>query len=231
MGTMARNGLNLSMWDSLRHTQAGSPGGTLGQAMFAKTPADAPRTVTIGTKLDQEFGALFADHLADGRNERGGTLVINHQGGFELIHQGASRSGNHFFPDLDAPSGQVTAGTFHTHVETENLLKSPDNPKGLADVAPGGGDIAFALEHQLHVNIVRANGMDFMLVRTQQTPEDVNPDQVRADYQRELDARTVSGRTVRTSDDVTQELAREFADKYGFAYYEGKNGSFTRVGP
>ena len=205
---------------------------TLGQALYAKTPADAPLKINVGPHLEERFAALTKAHQDEGsKKERGGTLVVNKSGVFELVNEGRGGADNFFLPNLKAGDGATVVGTFHTHVDTDRLSTSESNPKGYINKAPGGGDIAYALENKLDFTIVKAPGTEFMLVRTEATPAKVDGDALRAEYQKALNEGTVSGNRIRSEEAVTQELARDYAKKYGLAYYEGKDGVFTRVEP
>lgn len=201
------------------------------EATLAQSPADAPLVITVDPALQNRFDALLKDQLAEGKNERGGTLVWAPSGKWELANEGSSNSGHHFYPDLKVAGDHTAVGSFHTHVQTDVLDRSPDNPKGLSDVAPGGGDIAYFLENKQSVAIVHSANKEFLLLRTDSTPANVDADKLRREHQAELDAGKIVGRKVYSEAEVTQRLASEYAQKYGFAYYEGENGTFKRVVP
>jgi hypothetical protein len=199
-----------------------------------KSPADAPRQVAVTPQLRLQFELLWNAHRAEGANERGGTLAMNKQSGtIELVNPGVSTLGNHYAPDLNVDGSRQVVGVFHTHFDKDFVQKDASNPLGLSNTAPGGGDFAWALEHNTDVNVVHAASKDFMFVRTSQTPSLSTADatKLRADYQAELDSAIRPGRFVMSNEVVTQRLARDYAAKYHLAYYEGTDGVFTRVMP
>jgi hypothetical protein len=201
---------------------------SLSEATLAQSPADAPLVIAVEPALQKKLDALFQDHLAEGKNERGGTLVWTPSGQWDIANAGASRSGNIFHPNLKVPADHTVVGSFHTHVQRDILSQSPT---GLADVAPGGDDIAYMLEKRHDVAIVHAANKEFLLLRTDGTPANVDADAIRREHKQELNAgKMVAGR-VYSEEGVTQRLAREYAQKYGLAYYEGDNGTFKRVWP
>jgi hypothetical protein len=200
------------------------------EATLAESPADAPLVISVDPAVQKKFEALFKEHLAEGPkgNERGGTLVWAPSGKWALVNEGASKSGNFFLPNLKVPPDHSVVGSFHTHVQADKWARSST---GLSDVAPGGDDIAYMLDHKHDVVIVHAADKEFLLLRTDGTPANVDTDKIRREHKTELNAGTMANGRVHGSDEVTQRLAKEYAEKYGLAYYEGKNGTFNRVWP
>lgn len=201
-----------------------------------KRPADAPLQVKVPPELQMQFYEMWALHALEGKNERGGTLALNkdtHQ--IELVNTDRSSIGDHFNVDLDVDGSHQVVGTFHTHLDRDPVIKdAKTNPKGLSDTAPGGGDFAFALEKRLDFCVVQAVTTEFMFVRTAETPARFSADdtqRLKEEYQKAYDAGIGTGTFRRANEDVSQRLAGELAAKYHMAYYEGKDGVFTRVVP
>lgn len=187
-------------------------------AVPPRSPQDAPAQVDL-SELQAQFDELWKRTSPAGGDtrEHGGTLVTDRQGNLKLTRVGNGAK-DAFEPDLATGPGEIVRGIFHTH---------PKEFAGQAGLGFSARDTAYLFEKDLNVTIAQSGRDQFMYLRTAETPE--------------LDFRTVEEAHLRRMavswgqgvpiTEYTRQAARESARAYGLAYYEGKDGVFTRVAP
>jgi hypothetical protein len=193
-----------------------------------KTPEDAPDCINLKC-INGDMQKSWSQSLPNGKaQEHGGTLVADADGNISMINKGAGEEGA-FLPDTEnIPEGQTLLGTFHTHpYGRENILT-----KG-ATTPQSGGDFAWLLDQDNpteQLGIVQSNSKQFMLLKTQQvTTRDVGYYQSWQDGADALNNLQMSKGVGFSA--ASRQTTINYAEKYGFAFYEGEDGIFTKVKP
>jgi hypothetical protein len=189
------------------------------------TPADAPTTIRISPELNKDMNRLWGDSLPGGKaHERGGTLAFDTATGeLVMVNEGGngSTSGT-FSPNLTVNTSTHTmAGVFHTHPY--------DASEGAMENVPfSAGDVSGMINDGTHIEVVQSGDTQFMLVQTGATPTSVSAATVQAEFDTAFDKARDAGASF---EEANQAATKELAEKYNFAYYEGRNGTFNRVSP
>ena len=192
------------------------------------TPGDAPFEVRLPARLQADFQRLWKDSFPDKAHERGGTLVVDRATGeLALVNEkGLGSSERRFIPDLRVDQSKYRAvGTFHTHPEFDQF-----GPNGLGDASFGGGDLQWFFENLRGTHIVQGAETQYMVAFTRETPPQVDTDELKRRAQQRLNELT-SGRRILTPADAVHQVMKEMAAELKLAYYEGKDGTLTRVIP
>lgn len=191
------------------------------------SPSGAPSSVTFTSGTQNFFDRQWDNSLPGGYpDEQGGTLVfdrdtglirlVNLEGGFSF-----SRGGGTFTPDrYVGDSAEIgTLGVFHTHPYSAA-------EGGYTGVSFSGGDFAAMFEAGDTMEVVQSGDQQFMLLRTEKTPTNLDP----AVVGERVDARFESLLDRGYDFAEASNLAAEWgAREYGLAYYEGSNGTLNRV--
>lgn len=204
-----------------------------------RTPADAPREISVPYALNARFEELRSDHLAQAQatdqfgKERCITLVRDKATGELVPMHELVGTGKHCEPNLNIDTSRFDlVGSFHSHVNLKQVVP-PIDPADPA-LSFSGGDVVFQSQQKLPVSILQASAdKQFMLVRTEASAV-LSVEQgaaIKAEYQRQLDHVSGGGRNLQGFEYATRRLAKDMARDHGFALYEGKNGTFTRVEP
>ena len=191
------------------------------------SPADAPPSVTFTSGTQALFDRQWDRSLPDGYpDEQGGVLVYDPDTGVvrltntqEAYSFGAD--GGSFTPDryVGDPDETATLGVFHTHPYSEA-------EGGYTGVSFSGGDFAAMLAEGDTMAVVQSGDRQFMLLRTAETPEGLDPAMVQDRIDNRFEALLERGHSF----DEASRLAAQFgAREYGMAYYEGSGGTLTRV--
>lgn len=188
----------------------------------AASPSDAPRSVQFSSGVQQTFQEQWINSLPGGNAlEQGGTLTFNRETGTIGVTNlgGHGSTAGTFSPDYSLSDRQNLAGVFHTHPYSEA-------EGGFRDVSFSGGDIGIMLQEGHQMAVVQSGDTQFMILRTDATPAGLDGRAVAA----EVDARfeELLGNGVDFAE-ASRTAAQEAADKYGLAYYQGSNGSLTRI--
>lgn len=206
---------------------AQNQGATFAQDLFGtRSPADAPPSVTFPEGLNERFQTQMNNSLPGGyADEQGGTLtydkgfgtlgLANPEGAFDF------GGGGSFTPDRDLsnPDTFGVLGAFHTHPYSEA-------EGGFTGVSFSGGDVATMLAQGDTMAVVQSGDRQFMLVRTAQTPANVDHQAIA----NQIDDR--SAQLQRQGVDfvtANNQAVEEAAQRLGLAYYEGSNGTLNRV--
>jgi type VI secretion system secreted protein VgrG len=183
-----------------------------------RTCKDAPKTVTIPKSVNDELGKLWGDSFPGGKSqEQGGTIVEDDKGNLSVVNTGSGDSGS-FMPNRNVPSGQKVIGICHTHPYDES-------EGGYTGVSFSGADIAIAANER-EPDYVQSGDKQFMIMPTDETPNNVDYDQLNKDQNARIKELTDSGKSL---DEASRIAAKETAQKYKMAYYEGSNGVLDRV--
>ena len=182
-----------------------------------------PQTIRVSTDLTKVFKEAMANSFPNGRSlEQGGTLVRDKETGEVSLFVGNSKgTSGSIALDRNVPAGQEVLGGFHTHPYDKS-------EGGHTNVSFSGGDFAVMIIRGDSISFVQSGEGQFMLLRTPKTPANVDYVQLR-DGQNARQLALV--RTGKSFEEASRILAREAAEKYGLAYYEGKNGKLDRVYP
>jgi type VI secretion system secreted protein VgrG len=187
-------------------------------------PQYAPERIDLSA-LQPDFDIQWANSFPGGRSlEQGGTLVSDNVGNVSMIHPGGvpGESTDHTFrPDRSAGPGQKLLGVFHTHpyASTEG---------GYTGISLSGGDAANLINDGWNVMIAQSGNEQFMYLRTGLTPRHVDGNAVKNARDQRVRQLMQQGLSASNASKVA---AKETAQTYGLAYYEGTNGVFTRVYP
>jgi Arc/MetJ-type ribon-helix-helix transcriptional regulator len=195
-----------------------------GMGTIPPTLQDAPTQIDVSA-LQPGFDREWANSFPGGRShEQGGTLVSNKAGDVKMIHPGGlpgqSTSGS-FRPDLSAGPDEKLLGIFHTHPydSTEG---------GFTGVSLSGGDAGYLINKAQNAIIAQSGNEQFMYLRTGATPSHVDWTAVNNAQNQRVQQLTAHGLSFSAA---SKAAAKEAAQTYGLAYYEGTNGVFTRVYP
>jgi hypothetical protein len=190
------------------------------------SPAGAPPSVTFPDGVNERFQEQWDNSLPGGyADEQGGTLtydkmfgtlgLTNLEGGFSF------GGGGSFTPDrsLSSPDAFGVLGAFHTHPYSQT-------EGGFTGVSFSGQDVATMLAQGDTLAVVQSGDEQFMLVRTDETPTNIDPQAVG----NQIDARSAELQR-QGVDFVTanNQAVQEAADRLGLAYYAGSDGTLDRV--
>ena len=184
------------------------------------TPADAPATLEI-SGMQNDFNSLWNKSFPGGfAQEQGGTIVSDASGNINIVNM-TSGSAGLFTPDINVAPGQSVQGIFHTHPYDQSM-------GGHTGVSLSGADAACLINDRYNFVIAQSGTQQFMYMRTDATPARVDYTQLSNEQNARLSELIGHGMSF---SDASKQSARETAQKYGLAYYEGANGSFHRVYP
>jgi hypothetical protein len=184
-------------------------------------PQYAPEQIDLRA-LQRDFKTLWDNSFPGGRSrEQGGTLVSNNVGNVSMIHPGGGKRDS-FHADVRTDPDQKLLGVFHTHPydSTEG---------GYTGVSMTGADAASLINnHAWNVIIAQSGDEQFMYLRTGVTPLYVDGNAVKNARDQRVRQLIQQGQSVSKA---SKDAARETAQAYGLAYYEGIEGVFKRVYP
>ena len=183
------------------------------------TPGDAPETINL-SGMQSDFDSLWNNSFPGlgGATEHGGTIVSDASGNLSIVNTGAGTSTT-FSPDLNVGPGQTAQGVFHTH---------PYN-QGDSGISLSGGDAAALINDGMSIEVVQSGSEQFMYMRTAESPAYVNADELNNTHNARIAQLQLENNM--SFSDASKIAARETAQAYGLAYYEGSNGVLRRVYP
>jgi hypothetical protein len=157
--------------------------------------------------------------------EQGATITFDKKTGkisTENVGGLGSTSGS-FNPNLAVKDPKTTGvlGIFHTHPYDKS-------EGGFTGVSLSGGDAAYMINNKQNVIVAQSGTKQFMYLRTDKTPASVDFTKLNDSQNARIAALVTKGYTF---DAASRVAASETATKYGLAYYEGSNGTLTRVNP
>lgn len=210
-------------------------------ATIPKDCKDAPKAIQIPADLQKQFKQQWDNSFPGGKSqEHGGTLVrcttppsggtdpassatktCPPQSAVSMVNAGSGKnpSSGSFSPDLNVASGAQVIGVFHTHPYDKS-------EGGDTDVSLSGGDAAYMINQKDPAIIAQSGDGQFMFLRTEKTPANVDFDTLN-DQQNARTSELVKGG--KSFSEASQIAAKETAQKYNLAYYEGKDGVLRRV--
>lgn len=203
-----------------------------------KTPAAAPREISVPFAVNARFEALRQAHLDQARKtdnfgkERCTTLVREKATGELTQINEVVGTGKSCEPQLTVDESKYElVGSFHTHVNLKQAFPGVDPAD--PNLAFSAGDVVFQSQQKYPISIAQGADRQYMLVRTEATRvfTEAEAAAVKAEYAKQLNAASGGGGRLQGFEDVTLRLAKDLAEKNGFALYEGTNGTFTRVEP
>jgi hypothetical protein len=203
--------------------KAGKPDGLIGRHDIAAAllkPARPANALTIidfssmQVDLDRLWSASFPNGAAQ---EQGGTLVLDAYGNIRIVNMKSGTS-NSISYDFNVGSGNTVIGVFHTHPYDSGVTGTFSG----ADIANLINDI------RRSISIVQSGTEQFMLIKTDATPTSVDSAELSKTYSARIAELRANGESF---SDALKIAARETAQAYGLAYYEGSNGIFHRVYP
>ena len=194
------------------------PPPVINPASLPATGNAAPSTVTYPASVNQSMHTSYSNSFPGGKSqERGGTLVRGADGQVRVVNESSGTTGT-FSPNRSIGPTDQMMGTYHTH---------PYDPSegGHQGVSFSGADIAYAAAHKEPI-IVDAGNKQFMITPTQATTG--TSASINSDWNAEFSKQLNAGASMQ---DASAAASKAVAKKYDMAYYEGKNGTFTRVTP
>lgn len=200
-------------------TPANNGCATCAGSMPTTTSADcpsAPSTVTLPPEIDTAMQDSYTNSFPGGSSqERGGTLVRDGSGNVTVVNEGSGTSGT-FSPDRNVARGQTIVGTYHTHPYDAS-------EGGHQGVSLSGADIAYANRHNEPI-YVDSGTKQFMIMPT--TATSATDAQINNTWDTEYASQLGAGASIQDASAAATMLT---AQTYGMAYYEGDNGTLTKV--
>jgi len=198
--------------------QPAPPSSVIDPASLPATGNAAPSTVTYPANVNQAMQTAYSNSFPGGKSqEQGGTLVRGADGQIRVVNERPGTSG-FFSPNrIVGPTDQII-GTYHTH-------PYDSSEGGHVGVSFSGADIAYAAAHKEPI-LVDAGNQQFMITPTQATTG--TSATINSDWNTEFSKQLSAGASMQ---DASKAASRAVARKYNMAYYEGTNGTFTRVVP
>ncbi len=190
------------------------------------SPSDAPQTISVSPEVQAVFDEQWANSLPGGKSlEQGGTLVRNKETGEISIQNigGLGSTSGSFSPNtqLADPEKYEVLGVFHTHPYDAS-------EGGHTNVSLSGGDAGYMINEGQSIIIAQSGQGQYAYVRTAETPDNVDYIALNEAQNNRVVELMGEGKSF---SDASRQAALETADAYGLAYYEGSNGTFTRVDP
>jgi hypothetical protein len=182
------------------------------------TPADAPARVALPPQLNTAMQTSYKNSFPGGKSqERGGTIVKDDHGNIKVVNE-QSGTGGTYSANRNVAANETIIGTYHTHPydKTEG---------GYQGVSFSGADIANSVYYK-EPKYVDAGSKQFMLVPTQQTTG--TSSEITRSWNSEYATLLKSGKSIQ---DASSGATKAVAKKFNLAYYEGTNGTLTRVSP
>lgn len=205
---------------------ASNPASPSSEFAIPKTPAAAPKTINFSPDTQAVFNAQWKASFPGGTSkEQGATITFDKKAGTvstENIGGTGSTSGS-FSPDLNVKNPKTTGvlGIFHTHPYDKS-------EGGFTGVSLSGGDAGYMINGKQNIIVAQSGAKQFMYMRTAKTPASVDFTKLNDSQNARIAALVTKGYTF---DAASRVAASETATKYGLAYYEGSNGTLTRVNP
>lgn len=166
--------------------------------------------------VDQAMQTSFTNSFPGGTSqERGGTLVTDASGKVRVVNEGSGTSGT-FSPNRNVGSTQTIIGTYHTHPYDAS-------EGGHRGISMSGADINYAIYHNEPIYVDSGN-KQFMIMPTSATS--ATSAQVNSTWDAEFQSQLASGASFQ---DASSAATNKTAQTYGMAYYEGDNGTLTKV--
>lgn len=158
--------------------------------------------------------------------EQGGTIVTDRSGRLSIQNLGGVEyKEGEFEPNLNLkdPANYSVIGTFHTHPY------DADGHPSHEDVSFSSADSQYLMMMPINFSVVQSGKSQFMYLRTKETRSDVGPYDIIV-YQNDRTS-YLRNKEKMPFDKASRIAAKEAAEKYHFAYYEGSNGTLHRVYP
>ncbi len=187
-----------------------------------KNCEDAPKCVNIPDDVNKKMGEQWGKSFPGGKSqEQGGTLVRDKDGNLKVVNTDtASSTGGTFSADEKVPADTKMVGVFHTHPYDKS-------EGGMTNVSFSGGDIANVINNSNRdMGIVQSGDGQFLIMKTAETPASVDYDKLNQDQNDRVAELQKGGKSF---DEASRIAAKETAQKYKMAYYEGKDGVLNRV--
>lgn len=191
-----------------------------------KSPAAAPKTLRFSAANQKVFNNLWSQSFPAGKSkEQGGTLAFDKKTGTVSIQNlgGSGSTSGSFSPNntLNDPKKDAVLGAFHTHPY--------DKTEGsYTGVSLSGGDAAYMINEKHNLIVAQSGTKQFMYLRTAKTPAHVDFNALNDAQNARIGVLTSKGMDFAVA---SRQAASETATKYHLAYYEGSNGTLTRVNP
>ena len=194
-----------------------------------KNCASAPQTIHIPKNVNDKMNQQMKGSFPGGHSqERGGLIVADDKGNLSMINtaQKASDTSGAFTPDRTVPDGYSKVGLFHTHPydHTEHPF-DPNGPGGPTGVSFSGQDMAIAA-NESEPSYVQSGDRQFLALPTEETPKNLDYQAVNDAQNQRIQDLVDEGKSVPQASRIA---ANETAQKYGMAYYQGKDGVLSRV--
>ncbi|HEU4578777.1 MAG TPA: hypothetical protein VFS67_11020 [Polyangiaceae bacterium] len=187
-------------------------------AALPATGSAAPKTMTYPPVVIQAMKTSYANSFPGGKSqERGGTIVRGADGQIRVVNEGTGTGGT-FTPNRNVGPTDQLVGTYHTHPYDQS-------EGGHLGVTFSGADIANSATMK-EPKLVDAGSKQFLLTPTQATTG--TSAAIKSDWNAEYAKQLKAGASIQ---DASGAATRAVAKKYNMAYYEGTNGTFTRVVP
>jgi hypothetical protein len=196
----------------------GAPGAGGPTVSLPNRSADAPTRIALPPEINSAMQTSYQNSFPGGKSqERGGTLVQDKNGNLKVVNEATGTSGT-FQPNRSVGADETIVATYHTHPYDQS-------EGGYKGVSFSGADIAYANRHHEPI-YVDAGTKQFMIMPSKATTASATAikDDWTADFNQELSA----GKSMQ---DASAGASKKVAKKYDMAYYEGTNGSFTRIVP
>ncbi|SRR6266436_9679259 len=209
-------------------------------ATIPKNCLDAPKAIKIPDDLQKQFKEQWNNSFPGGRSqEHGGTLVRSpapapaadpaaaaaapcpKTGDLSMVNAGSglTPASGSFDPNRNVPPGDTIVGVFHTHPYDAS-------EGGATNVSLSGGDAGYMINKGDPAIIAQSGDGQYMYLRTEETPASVNATTLNDEQNARISALVSSGKSF---SEASQIAAKETAQKYKLAYYEGKDGTLRRV--
>ena len=187
-------------------------------AALPATGSAAPTTMTYPPAVIQAMQTSYSNSFPGGKSqERGGTIVRGADGQIRVVNEGAGTGGT-FSPNRNVGPTDQLVGTYHTHPYDQS-------EGGHLGVSFSGADIANSATMN-EPKLVDAGNKQFLLTPTQATTG--TSAAIKSDWNAEFSKQSNAGASIQ---DASAAATKAVAQKYNMAYYEGTNGTFTRVVP
>jgi YD repeat-containing protein len=184
----------------------------------------APSKIYIPTELQEGFDNLWGNSYPTPQGlEDGETVAANKFTGAlsaQNVHGKERIAGGSFIPDLNLRDDNTyrAAGLFHSHPYPNHRYSG----------SLSGADAAVLINNRINFVIAQSEGKQYMYLKTGDTVNGVNYNRLTGYQQGRVGMLQRQGMDFSAA---TSKAALETAQRYGLAYYEGSNGTLTRVYP
>jgi hypothetical protein len=183
----------------------------------ANSCPDAPKKISLPKDVNEAMQKSYKNSYPDGKSqERGATLVNDSSGAVKVVNEGTGTAGT-FSPNRSVPAGDTVIGTYHTHPYDAS-------EGGYKDVSFSDADIYYAQYYKEPI-YVQSGDSQFMIMPTKATPA-MDQATVKNEWNDEFKKAQNAGQKF---PEASRTAANAIAKKYNMAYYEGRNGTLTKV--